>query len=134
MPGAKELTHHLHSKGIKQAVATSSKKVFFESKTVSHQEWFSLFDSVICGDNPSVTNGKPAPDIFLVAAKSIDANPEECLVFEDAPAGVQGAKSANMSAVAVLEEYANPDFYQQADQILKSLHEFDPTQWGLPAF
>ena len=132
MPGAKELTQFLHSKQIKQAVATSTQTPFFELKTKSHQDWFSIFDAIICGDHPDIVNGKPAPDIFLIAAKQLNMAPEACLVFEDAPAGVEAAKSANMPVVAVLEDYANPQHYTKADQILHSLHEFDTTQWSLP--
>ncbi len=132
MPGAKELTHFLHSQNVKQAVATSTQTPFFHIKTQSHQDWFALFDTIICGDHPDIVHGKPAPDIFLIAAKQLGIAPESCLVFEDSPAGVQAAKSANMSVVAVLEDYANPKYYTQADQILHSLEDFDAAQWSLP--
>jgi len=57
------------------------------------------FDVVCTGDE--VTNGKPAPDIFLLAAKRLGADPATCLVVEDTPLGVQAAKAAGMLAVAV---------------------------------
>jgi len=40
--------------------------------------------TVVCGDDPELKNGKPAPDIYLLAAQRLGVNPRECLVFEDA--------------------------------------------------
>lgn len=48
-----------------------------------------------------VTNGKPAPDCFLLAAKRLGLKPQECLVFEDAPAGIQAAEAAGTKVVVI---------------------------------
>lgn len=59
---------------------------------------FKLFDAVVCGDDVRVKNGKPSPDIFLVAASDLKSlNYKECLVFEDSWSGVQAALNSNMN-------------------------------------
>jgi HAD superfamily hydrolase (TIGR01509 family) len=58
-----------------------------------------LFPVVVSSDD--VVHGKPAPDMFLLAAKRMGVRPERCLVFEDAEPGVQGALAAGMAVVRV---------------------------------
>eukprot|EP01102_Stenamoeba_stenopodia_P005065 TRINITY_DN1556_c0_g1_i1.p1 TRINITY_DN1556_c0_g1~~TRINITY_DN1556_c0_g1_i1.p1 ORF type:complete len:193 (+),score=39.32 TRINITY_DN1556_c0_g1_i1:84-662(+) len=87
MPGAIRLIQHLHKHNVPMAVATSSYKEAFELKTQNHKEWFGLFKEIVKGCDPHLKRGKPAPDIFLLAAERIGATPENCLVFEDATGG-----------------------------------------------
>ena len=65
-------------------------------ETASMTEYFS---AAIDGDQ--VTNGKPAPDVFLLAAEKLELSPDRCTVVEDAPAGIRAARAAGMRAVAV---------------------------------
>jgi beta-phosphoglucomutase family hydrolase len=58
-----------------------------------------LFKAVVTVDD--VRHGKPAPDMFLLAAKRIGVDPKNCLVFEDAEPGIQGALAAGMQVVRV---------------------------------
>jgi HAD superfamily hydrolase (TIGR01509 family) len=58
-----------------------------------------FFDAAVGAHD--VERGKPDPDLFLLAARRIGARPEECLVFEDAPLGIEGARRAGMRAVAI---------------------------------
>ena len=51
-----------------------------------------------------VTNGKPAPEIYLTAAGKLSVDPSRCLVFEDSPHGIQAGKAAGMTVVAVLTD------------------------------
>jgi pseudouridine-5'-monophosphatase len=132
MPGAARLTRHLHDRGIPQGVASSSDRHNFELKTSRHTEWFSIFECIVIGDDPEVQRGKPAPDIFLVAAGRLKASPRECLVFEDAPAGAEAGLAAGMSVIAVPDPNMSREAYPAAVQILQSLSEFDPESWGLP--
>jgi pseudouridine-5'-monophosphatase len=134
LEGAVHLTQHLAFHHIPQAVATSSGTRPFTAKTQSHQQWFSLFQYIVRGDDPELKKGKPAPDIFLLVAQRLGAKPEECLVFEDALAGVSAAKAAGMSVVAVPAPDMDQSLYQEADQILNSLNEFQPELWQLPKF
>jgi len=134
MPGAERLTLHLKRANVPQAVATSSDTYHFRLKTSRHASWFATFDCVILGDDPALKRGKPAPDIFLLAAERLGAAPSDCLVFEDAPAGVEAARAAGMSTVAVPDWLVDPAFYGGADRILSSLVEFVPEEWGLPPY
>ena len=79
------------------------------------------FDVVIAGDR--VARGKPAPDLFLAAARALDATPDICLVLEDSAAGVAAAKRAGMTCVAVPDlRVSRPDL-SEADFVVDSLHQ-----------
>lgn len=134
LPGAERLLRHLHSHGIPFALATSSNKRHYEMKTAQHKELFSLFSAKLTGDD--VTRGKPAPDIFEKAAALVDATlpAEKCLVFEDAPSGVQAGRAANMYVVMVPDPNLDPAQHEGAHQVLASLNDFDPASWGLPPY
>jgi pseudouridine-5'-monophosphatase len=116
LPGVHKLVTHLKMHNIPMAVATSSRRRNFEKKTAHLQAVFSVFEGkIICGDDEHYKmRGKPAPDIFLIAAKALldrdvgepeaevlDAHTSEerakGLVFEDALPGLQAGKRAGMS-------------------------------------
>lgn len=134
LPGAKKITNHFQKHGIPQAIATSSSSPMFEAKLEKHREWFSQFDQIVRGDDPELKEGKPAPDIFLLAAKRIGISPEKCLVFEDAPSGVEAAVNAGMPVIAIPDSNLNHSNFKMASQILSSLNDFDPEFWKLPKF
>ncbi|CAL4997716.1 unnamed protein product [Urochloa decumbens] len=136
LPGVLRLIHHLHANGIPMAVATGSHKRHFALKTQNHQEMFSLMHHVVMGDDPEVKAGKPSPDIFLAAMRRFEGNvePSKCLVFEDAPSGVAAAKNAGMSAVMVPDPRLDVSYHKGADQVICSLLDFKPSEWGLPPF
>jgi len=132
LPGAVALTMHLHRAGIPQAVATSSDRYHLELKITNHRDWFEIFECLVVGDDPEIKRGKPAPDIFLVAAKRLHADPAHCLVFEDSPAGVEAARRAGMSVIAVPDPHMDDAEYRGAHQIIRNLNEVDLASWGLP--
>lgn len=134
MPGSVKLTTHLHRAGIPQAVATSSDLTNFKLKITRHREWFRIFDCVVTGDDPEIKRGKPHPDIFLVTAQRIQAQPSQCLVFEDSPAGVDAARAAGMHVVAVPDPHMDDSAYRNASRIIRSLEDIDLASWGLPPF
>jgi beta-phosphoglucomutase len=59
----------------------------------------SYFDAIVDGNN--VSRAKPDPEVFLIAAKELKVNPENCLVFEDAVAGIKAANNANMTSIGI---------------------------------
>uniref|UniRef100_A0A7N0VIE5 glycerol-1-phosphatase n=1 Tax=Kalanchoe fedtschenkoi TaxID=63787 RepID=A0A7N0VIE5_KALFE len=137
MPGASRLIRHLHKQGVPICVATGSHQRHFALKTQRHTELFSLMHHIVLGDDPEVKKGKPSPDIFLAAAKRFEGGPidsTKILVFEDAPAGVQAAKNAGMNVVMVPDPKLDSSYHEVADQVLSSLLEFKPSEWGLPEF
>jgi HAD superfamily hydrolase (TIGR01509 family) len=133
LPGAVRLTRHLHRIGIPQAIATSSDRRNFELKITKHRDWFSIFQCSLMGDDPAIKNGKPAPDIFLLAAEKLQADPAHCLVFEDSPAGIEAARAAGMYVVAVPDPHMDDKEYPTAHQIIRNLNDFDFAFWGFPA-
>jgi beta-phosphoglucomutase family hydrolase len=87
---------------IKIALATSSRKEKMQM-VLKQLDFVKYFEAIVTGDE--VTNGKPAPDIFLLAAERLGLKPEDCMVIEDGPIGVAAAKSANMKCVAITETH-----------------------------
>ena len=134
LPGTVELTKHLAKHKIPQAIASSSSVHHFEMKTANHQQWLKMFDSTTLGDDPEIKQGKPAPDIFLLAAKRLNADPQKCLVFEDSIAGIKGAIAAKMSVVAIPDPVFDKQLFEAADLVLNSMIEFNPHEWNLPGY
>ena len=134
MRGAEALVRHLAEHNIPIAVGTSSSLHYFHVKTSNHRAWFELFKDVVTADHAEVTAAKPAPDIFLAAARHLGVDPKDCLVFEDSPFGVTAAKTAGMYAVAVPDSHMPVEQYAHADLVLGSLTEFPLEDWGLPGF
>jgi pseudouridine-5'-monophosphatase len=125
MPGAVELVHHLkHACGLPTAIATSSYRSSLQKKMTNNQDLASLFDVVICGDDPRVKKGKPAPDIFLACAEDIGVAPECCLALEDTPTGTVAALQAGMLVIAIPEAGMDHKLFAGAI-ILPSLEDFD---------
>jgi len=135
--GAERLLRHLHANKVPFCLATSSGADMVELKSNQHRELFSLFNHKVCGStDKEVANGKPAPDIFLVAASRFAVPPKasDCLVFEDSPNGVTAGNSAGMQVVMVPDPRLSQEKTSHATQVLGSLADFKPELFGLPPF
>uniref|UniRef100_M8CHD2 riboflavin kinase n=1 Tax=Aegilops tauschii TaxID=37682 RepID=M8CHD2_AEGTA len=105
LPGANRLIKHLKSSRVPAALASNSSRSNIESKISCQQGWKEYFSAIVGADE--VESGKPSPDIFLEAAKRMNADPSNCLVIEDSVS---------------------------ADEIINSLLDLRPEKWGLPPF
>lgn len=131
MPGAREFTGRVASRGLPQAIATSSERALYEIKASGHRQWFDVFKTVVTGDHGAVAEGKPAPDIFLVAASELGVDPEQCIVFEDSPAGVEAAQRAGMRVVAIPDPAMPREPYSGADLVVSGFAELELERLGL---
>jgi pseudouridine-5'-monophosphatase len=107
MEGAEAFVRALRAASVPMAVATSSDRRLYDLKVRTHS-WFDLFDAIVCGDDPRVGAKKPSPDIFLLAARELNADPRRCLVFEDSLVGVEAALAAGMRVVALPDPGQGP--------------------------
>ncbi|CAL0308538.1 unnamed protein product [Lupinus luteus] len=98
-PGAFELISQCKNKGLKVAVASSADRIKVDANLAAAALPLSMFDVIVSAD--AFENLKPAPDIFLAASSILNVPPGECVVIEDALAGVQAAKAAQMRCIAV---------------------------------
>ena len=98
LPGARELLEALRSEKIPCAIGSSTPRQNLEA-IFSATGLGEFFDAVACGDD--VANGKPAPDVFLLAAQKLALAPADCLVIEDAHAGIEAAHRAGIPVLAV---------------------------------
>jgi len=105
-PGLLKILGHFSSLGIPLAVATSSssEKAVWRLRKAGIYERFA---AIAGGDE--VKQGKPAPDVFLLAAKKLGKEPSLCVGFEDSPAGLQGLHSAGIRSVFVKDIIEPPD-------------------------
>ncbi len=117
VPGTSAFISNLKKMGLPLAVASSSRLSFIELvlKELNLRDQFKVIASA-----EEVEMGKPAPDIFLLAAKRLGVLPEKCVVIEDGIAGMIGAKKADMYCIALATD-GSKDY--PADLIVKNLLE-----------
>lgn len=96
LPGVFDFLEYIKSKGIKAAVGSASKNT---PLILEKTELTDKFDAVSCGLD--TTRSKPDPEVFLIAAKKLGADPCDCVVVEDSEAGIAAAKAGGMYAIAV---------------------------------
>jgi HAD superfamily hydrolase (TIGR01509 family) len=121
MPGVPEAIALFERSGLRLAIASSSPERLIDAVCVR----LKLDIDVRCSalDEP---HGKPAPDVYLAAARRLQLSPACCLAIEDSPAGVLAAKDAGMTCVAVPDPLLTSDpRYRRADLVLSSLTELD---------
>lgn len=101
--GAREFLDYCHTHGIRLGIATSNSRQLVEAVMGVHGV-LDYFDGIVTGCD--VNKGKPAPDVYLEAARVCKTAPEKCLVFEDIIPGIQAGKAAGMRVCAVEDAYS----------------------------
>ncbi len=114
LEGVPEFLDELKANNIKIALGSASKnsKLILERINMLH-----YFDAIIDGNN--ITKGKPDPQVFQLGAEATNCKPEECVVFEDALAGVQAGKAGGMKVIGVGSE----EILKEANFIISSFKE-----------
>lgn len=134
-PGAVEFLDFLKKNNIPRTIATMSEwdNVEFYIKEFHLENWFDL-DKIVYSDG--TIPGKPAPDIFQIAAQKINLNPKDCVVVEDAIAGIKSAKSAGIGKIIAIASLEPIEFYKNIDgveSIIKNFDEFDRSIFCYPS-
>lgn len=126
-PGAIEFLDYLKENNIPRTIATMSEwdNVEFYIKEFELAKWFDI-DKIVYSNGK--IPGKPAPDIFMIAAEKIGLNPCDCVVVEDAIAGIKSAESAGIGKIIAIASMEPVEFYKQinaVEKIIKDFNEFD---------
>ncbi len=108
----------LRERGIPVAVASSSPRERLD-RTLSRAGLLDAFDVTVAGDE--VTHGKPAPDMFLLAAERLGVPAETCIVIEDSPPGVRAGVAAGMHTIAVCRVPGTEASLAEADRVLDTV-------------
>jgi len=111
LPGVSEFLKAIKEKGYLIALGSASKNAQIILDKTGLSQWF---DAIIDGN--SVQKSKPDPEVFLKGAKALGVSPEECIVFEDAQAGIEAAKKGGMKTIGIGEESVLRD----ADKVIPS--------------
>jgi HAD superfamily hydrolase (TIGR01509 family) len=98
LPGATEWLARLKRAGWRQAIASSAPRLNVDAM-LRALRFEPYFDAIVSSED--VTAGKPDPQVFLTAAARLDVPPPECIVVEDAAAGIDAARRAGMKSVGV---------------------------------
>ena len=120
--GIPEFLKSIKNRGLKTAVASSSGYDLI-GLILSRLGISEYFDSITSGND--VKRGKPSPDIFLLAAERICAEPSECLVVEDSENGVKAAKSAGIKALGYINPTSGNQCLDMADVVTDDFRKVD---------
>lgn len=103
----------LHARGVKMAVCSSADrvKVRYNLRAIGASE--AIFGAIVTGSE--VANKKPAPDIYHKGAELLGVKPEDCLVVEDAPSGIQAAHAGGIRAVGICSSFSAQELTRQAE-------------------
>jgi beta-phosphoglucomutase len=116
LPGVLSMLQYLKEKDQRIALGSASKNArpILEKTGIRH-----YFDAIVDGND--VSNAKPDPEVFLIAAKLLDVSPENSIVFEDSVAGVQAANIGKMTSIGIGEE----SILYEAKYIFKDFNQIE---------
>lgn len=126
-PGAIDFLNFLKNNNIPMTIATMSEKdnVDFYIEEFNLSKWFDI-EKIVYSDG--TIPGKPAPDIYQIAAQKLHLSPKDCIVVEDAISGIEAAKSAGIGKIIAIASMESVDLYKNipaVTQIIKNFDEID---------
>ncbi len=119
LPGVPEFFAQVRQAGLKTALGSVSKNAGLILERVGMTD---VFDALIDGNK--ITRSKPDPEVFLTGAAELNVQPADCVVFEDAVAGVEAAKRAGMRAVGI----GSPELLTRADLVVPGFADLTVAQ------
>lgn len=122
--GAVEFLNYLCENDIPHTIATMSEEVNvkFFIKEFGLEKWFDV--SKIVYDNGKI-KGKPEPDIYEIAAKNLELQPQECIVVEDAVSGIESARRAGIGKIVAIESMETRELYSKLPAVNAIIADFD---------
>ncbi len=122
LDGIEDLLRRLKKSNIPCSVGSSTphKNIETSMELIGLTDYFQAITA-----SEDVKRGKPDPEVFLIAAEKIDRHPENCVVFEDAHAGIQAGNAAGMKTIAVTTTHAAETFVGLADRVVECLSEIE---------
>ena len=126
VPGAGEAVHRLADDGYRLAVASSSNRELIDA-VLRRLELAALFEATVSSEE--VGRGKPAPDVYLEAARRLDVPASRCAAVEDSASGIRAAREAGMRVIAYPNRHYPPaaDVLASADVVIDSLDALGST-------
>ncbi len=123
-PGAEAFLNYLKENNIPRTIATMSEwdNVEFYIKEFNLAKWFDL-DKIVYSNGK--IPGKPAPDIYRIAAQNIGLETKECIVVEDALSGIKSAENAGIGMIIAIASVEKDEFYNKIPCVKQIIHSFD---------
>ncbi|MCG8541847.1 MAG: beta-phosphoglucomutase [Clostridia bacterium] len=122
LPGSEEFLKSAKANNFKLALGSASKNSMLILNKLNLVDYF---DAII--DGTKVSKAKPDPEVFLRGAEELKVNPKQCVVFEDAEAGVEAAINADMYCVGI----GSPQILKKANMVISGLHEMNLNKLNL---
>lgn len=123
-PNAVEFLNYLKANNIPRTIATMSEwsNVEFYIKEFNLGQWFNL-DKIVYSNGK--IPGKPAPDIYELAAKNLGLNPADCIVIEDALSGIEAARNAGIGKIIAIASREPVEFYEGVAGVSQIITDFN---------
>jgi len=125
-PGALDLVNQLHDAGIPMAIVTSSDRKKMQSLYSQYPEFPALFDQIVTGD--MVTHAKPDPDCFLLGARLIGVDIEDCIVLEDSRNGLIAGRASGARVIGITTTLPREQVSELSDLTIDAVSQLSVEQ------
>lgn len=123
--GLNKFLQRSHEAGVKMGIGSAA-IMFNIDFVIDGLNIRHYFNALVSADE--VVNSKPDPETWIRCAEKLGVSPKECLVFEDAPKGVESARDAGMDCVVITTMHSKEDF-NEYDNVLSFIKDYDKVQW-----